>query len=101
MAYRVNITASALAQIDAVYDHVALEASPDTARRFTDSIVAQCAGLQTLPHRGVPRDDLRPGLRQLSFRRRVTIIYSVRDDQVSIIGVFYGGQDFETALGEE
>jgi toxin ParE1/3/4 len=40
---------------------------------------------------------LRPGLRTIGFRRRVTIAFAVEAEVVTIIGVFYGGQDFEGA----
>ena len=45
--------------------------------------------------RGAPRDDLRPGLRMLSFRRRVTIAYRIKANVVTILELFYPGQDFE------
>jgi len=41
---------------------------------------------------------LRPGPRTIGFRRRVTIAFAVEADTVMIIGIFYGGQDFEAAL---
>jgi toxin ParE1/3/4 len=44
------------------------------------------------------RDDLRPGLCTIGFRRRVTIAFAVEADAMTIIGIFYGGQDFEAAL---
>ncbi|MDN5927026.1 MAG: type II toxin-antitoxin system RelE/ParE family toxin [Hyphomicrobiales bacterium] len=72
--------------------------SPTVAARYVDSIVDYCENLQTFPHRGTRRDDLRPGLRTLGFRRRVTILFEVADDTVNIIGVYYGGQDYEAAL---
>jgi toxin ParE1/3/4 len=75
--------------------------SPEVAARYTDSIVTFCESLQTLPHRGIQRDDIRPGLRITNYRKRVAIAFDVDADQVSILGVFYGGQDYETALQEE
>jgi toxin ParE1/3/4 len=41
---------------------------------------------------------LLPGLRTIGFRRCVTIAFAVEADAVMIIGIFYGGQDFEAAL---
>lgn len=68
------------------------------AARYVDSIVDYCENLQTFPHRGMRRDDLRPGLRTLGFRRRVTILFEATTDSVNILGVYYGGQDYEAAL---
>ena len=60
-----------------------------------------CEELQTFPHRGTQRDDIRPGLRVTHYRKRSVIAFVVDADQVSILGVFYGGQDYEAALQEE
>ncbi|MGD9965801.1 MAG: type II toxin-antitoxin system RelE/ParE family toxin [Hyphomonadaceae bacterium] len=89
------------AQIVAIYDRIAVAASPAIARRFTEAIVARCESLDRMPRRGKPRDDLRPGLRTLSLRRRVMIAYAVEGKLVTILGVFYGGQDWEAMLAEE
>jgi toxin ParE1/3/4 len=45
------------------------------------------------------RDDIRPGLRVVGFERRVTIAFAVGEAGVTIVRVFYGGQDWEEALG--
>lgn len=47
------------------------------------------------------RDDLRPGLRTISWRRRVTIALVVEEAVVVIVGIFYGGRDFESLLSDE
>ncbi|MEO8727303.1 MAG: hypothetical protein ABI383_14410 [Acidobacteriaceae bacterium] len=47
------------------------------------------------------RDDIRPGLRVTSYRKRMVIAFDVDADQVNVIGIFYGGQDYEATLQEE
>ncbi|RRH81938.1 type II toxin-antitoxin system RelE/ParE family toxin [Variovorax beijingensis] len=91
MSYRVVFSPEAEAeeQPAALYSCIAAAASPEIAARYTEAIVAYCEGLRAFPHRGIRRDDVRPGLR------------IVDAEQVSIIGVFYGGQDCETALEED
>jgi toxin ParE1/3/4 len=44
---------------------------------------------------------LRPGVRIVGFKRRVTIAFSVADTAVEILGVFYGGRSFESALADK
>ena len=44
------------------------------------------------------RDDLRPGLRIIGFRRLVTIAITVEPDQVVILGIYHGGRDYEAEL---
>ncbi|TRO85627.1 type II toxin-antitoxin system RelE/ParE family toxin [Glycocaulis profundi] len=101
MRFQVVYAPEAEAQLAALYRYIAREASPVIARRYTDDILDHMETFSTLPHRGTPRDDLRPGLRTTSFRRRVAIAYAVEDRTVTILGIFYGGQDFETLLDED
>lgn len=65
-----------------------------------DDIVAYCESFRTFPERGVRRDDLLPGLRIIGYRRSVTVAFRVSavTQVVSVVGVFYGGQDYEAAL---
>ena len=44
------------------------------------------------------RDDVRPGLRITNYKKRAVIAFAVEADQVSIIGIFYGGEVYETVL---
>jgi toxin ParE1/3/4 len=39
-------------------------------------------------------------LRLFGYRRRVSIAFQVTDEVVTILGIFYGGQNFETAFEE-
>jgi toxin ParE1/3/4 len=101
MSYTVIFTPEAEAQLTELYRYIAAAASPEAAARYTNSIVTYCEGLRTLPQRGIQRDDIRPGLRIMSYRKRVVIAFDVDADQVAILGVFYGGQDYEAAFQEE
>lgn len=101
MTHTVRFTPEALNQLDELEAHIAGVGSPTVVARYVDSIVDYCENLWTFPHRGTRRDDLRPGLRTLGYRRRVTILFEVSDDTVNIIGVFYGGQDYEAALRDD
>lgn len=76
-------------------------APAEIAARFTGGIVTYCESLSTLPARGNRRDDIRPGLRVTSYRKRVAIAFHVDEDRVVNIGVVYGGQDYAPALLEE
>jgi toxin ParE1/3/4 len=101
MTHRIVFSPEAEAQLVALHGYLAHEAGLAVARSFTEAIVQHCEALDIFPNRGAPRDDLRPGLRTLSFRGRVTIAYSVYADVVTILAVFHGGQDFESALRED
>jgi toxin ParE1/3/4 len=100
MSYTVIFTPESVAQLTELYRYIAAASSPEVAARYTDSIVTYCESLQSLPHRGIQRDDIRPSLRITSYRKRVVIAFEVDADQVAILGVFYGGQDYETSFQE-
>ncbi len=98
MSFQVDISPEAEAQLLKIYHYIAGEASPEIARRFTDVIVDYCASFESFPHRGSKCDDLRPNLRIVGFRIRVSIALTVGGHRVDIVGIFYGGQDYEAAL---
>lgn len=101
MSHAIILSPEARAQLDALYDYIATAASANIALRFSDAILDQIESLRDFPNRGVARDDIVPGLRTLGFRRRVTIAFVVEPKAVLVVGIFYGGQDFETLLRED
>ena len=103
MSYTVVFAPWAEDQLAELYGYIATRASPTTAARYTDAIVSLCEGLGEFPHRGTPRDDIRPGLRITNYKGRTVIAFAVDDAslRVSILGVFYGGQDYEAAMHSE
>jgi toxin ParE1/3/4 len=98
MIYRVVYTPEAETQLLELYIHLAAADSPDIATRYTDKPLTFCDGLATFPNRGSERNDIRPGLRTIGYRRRVTVAFDVTDETVTIHGTFYGGRDFEAVL---
>ncbi|EQD26287.1 plasmid stabilization system protein [mine drainage metagenome] len=102
MSYVVVFSPEALEHLDAIERYIAESGSPVNAVRFVDTIVAFCESLTTFPQRGTQRDDLFPGLRITNFRGGAVITFVVNKvaETVAIVGVFYGGQDYEAVLQE-
>ncbi len=98
MTYEVLFAPEAEEDLVELFRYIAGEASPDIARRYTDAIVAHCEGFREFPLRAVRRDDIRPGLHITHYKSRAIIAFAVDGQQVSILGVFYGGRDYESAL---
>lgn len=98
--HRVVYAPEAEAQLVALYFHIAAAASPEIAANYTEAIVKQCESLRTFPMRGAQRDNIRVGMRVFGFRRRVSIAFEVTDDAVTILGIFYGGQNIEAAFDD-
>lgn len=100
MTPRTVFTPEAEQHLVDLYRYIAANGYPETAARFTDSIVAFCEDIATLPLAGKARDDIRPGLRIIGYRRRVVVAFLVLGEVVVIVGIFYGGRDYEAVLAE-
>lgn len=101
MSYTVLFSPEAEQQLAAIERYIAAAAgSSVTAARYVDAIVTHCESLVTFPERGQRRDDLMPGLRITHYRGRAVIAFlaDAAAETLSIVGVFYGGQDYETSL---
>lgn len=100
-AYTVAEAESAFSDYVAISTYIE-EATGDRALadRTIDAIRSAVASLRHAPRRGVPRDDLRDGLRLLFYRRRTVIAYDIDETHslVRVLRVFYGGQDYEALL---
>ena len=99
MSYRVEFAPEAVAQLVAIEEYIINAGAAAAAIRYVDAIVAYCESLETFPERGTRRDDLFPGLRVTNYRGAAVIAFLVdaQREVVSILGVFYGGQDYEGA----
>lgn len=103
MSYSVRFAPEALAQLAAIEQYIGDAGSPLTAMRYVDAIIDYCEGLVTFPERCRKRDDLFPGLRFTNYRGSVVIAYllDAPSEVVTVVGIYYGGQDYESALREE
>lgn len=99
MTYRVVFTPEAEDHLDELYRYIADASTPDIAAGYVDAIITYCEGLAEFPHRGLVRDDIRPGIRTASYKKRTTVAFALLDEVVAIIGIFHGGRDYETILG--
>ena len=98
-ACQVVLTPEALDQLRAIERYIAAASGyPMVAERYVDALVSYCESLATFPQRGARRDDIRPGLRLVPYRSSAEVAFVVDGEQIWIIGVFYGGQDYESAL---
>jgi toxin ParE1/3/4 len=85
-------------QLLELWDFIANESYPDRADGYVTRILRQCEVLTAAPSLGEARDDVLPGLRIMGFERRAIIAFESTDDVLLILGVYYGGQDWERQL---
>jgi plasmid stabilization system protein ParE len=98
--YRVAIDPGAVGDLDEIRAFVAEAAGKAISDKLIDRVLAYIDGFDSVPKRGAARDDVRPGLRTITWRRTVTLIFVVDDaaGAVVVIGALYRGRDLEAAL---
>lgn len=98
MSHTVVFSPEAAEQLEELRDFIAAAASPAVAAGYVEAIIDYCESLRDFPLRGHSRDDIRPGLRITHYRKRAVVAFSVDAARVSILGVFYGGRDYESLM---
>lgn len=75
-------------------DWIVERAGVDVALNYIERLEAYCASFETAGERGQRRDDIRAGLRIVGFERRVAIAFTVSATEVTILRLYYGGQNW-------
>ncbi|MFZ5871031.1 MAG: type II toxin-antitoxin system RelE/ParE family toxin, partial [Actinomycetota bacterium] len=96
MTGRINFTPQAERQLNELHDWITKAASPDIARRFVAAILDHIDGILVFPLASRACDDVRPGMRTSTFKKRTLVAYEVDESSgelvVNILGVFHGGR---------
>ena len=101
MTHRVVFAPEALDDLRDLYDVIADASLPERALAYVEALRRHCLGLAEFPERGTRRDAIRPGLRTLGYRRRVTIAFQVTGSTVTILRLLYAGRDLEGWAGQD
>jgi plasmid stabilization system protein ParE len=101
MTYRVTFTRRAQADLHGLFDYLADHFSIANAQRYVEQIEKTCLSLGTMPNRGMKHSELRPGLRTMGSRRKVTIAFRVKGESVAILRILYGGRGAELAFRQD
>lgn len=100
MTPRVIFSPEADADLEELYDYIAMHGGPARALANVGRITSYCIGFATFPERGTRREDLHPGLRTIGFGRRDTIAFTASSEAVVIIRILHGGRDLDAAFKE-
>jgi toxin ParE1/3/4 len=105
MTGRINLTPEAERQLNEIDDWIASKATADVARRFVTAVLEHIGGILVFPRGGRARDDIRPGMRTTTYKKRTLIAYEVDESSdelvINILGVFHGGQNWAAALSTD
>jgi plasmid stabilization system protein ParE len=98
--FTLELDRDALGDLADIRDHVSSARGPRFASEFIGHILDHLSGFETAPLRGTRREEIRPGLRLIGWRRTLTIAFTVDEAaaRVVILGVLYRGRDVEAVL---
>jgi len=96
--YEISFRPQAEADLFELYRYIAEESGRAVAGAYVERIEAACMALERFPERGTRRDDIRPGLRIVGLERRVAIAFQVKEAEVVIVRILYGGREYERVL---
>ena len=101
MTQKVVFAPEALEDLRALYDLIANAAAPDRAFAYVEAIRQHLLGFAKFPLRGTRRDHIRPGLRTIGYKRRITIAFLATETEVIILRILYAGRDVEALLRDD
>jgi toxin ParE1/3/4 len=105
MTGRLHFTPEAERQLNELDDWIAKNATADVARRFVSAILEHIEGILVFPLAGRARDDVRPGMRTTTYKKRTLVAYELDESSgelvVNVVGVFHGGQNWEASIGAD
>lgn len=101
--YEVVFDRAARQDLKDIFDYIAARAGSAIAQSFATKLYQHCVKLEHMPQGGTRRDELRRGLRTIGYRRRATILFEVDHErsQVIILGVYYGGRNYQDDFSDE
>ena len=85
-------------ELNQLYDYIAEQAGPARAWMYVSAIRSFLNDLCTYPERGSLRGGIVQGLRIIGFRRRLSIAFVARENDVLVLGFFYAGRNVDPAL---
>jgi toxin ParE1/3/4 len=83
MTGRINYTPEAQQQLNDLDDWITERVSRDVAQRFVSAILDCVDGTLVFPRAGRARDDVRPGMRTTTVKKRTLIAYGSTSPPVS------------------
>ena len=96
---RLDVSEDAERDLDSIFEYTVRTWGYERAIRYGESITETLNRLLTFPMLGHGRADLRPGMRAYAIAEHV-VFYLVRDEQIYIVRVLHGREDFASAFAD-
>jgi len=99
--YEIILHEKAEAELDRLYEDIVLRAGVAIAGNYVSGIYDFIDKLAISPERGTIREGGIPGLRIIGYRGSASIAFFVKDEKITVLGVFYRGQNVTPELLEQ
>jgi toxin ParE1/3/4 len=100
MRYKVIVAPGVFAKMVQQADYIARQSTEEVASRYMGRLFTYFDELDIFPQRGRPRDDVLQGLRVVGFKNSANIAFVVEGNYVYVLGIYFGGEDYDSALVE-
>jgi toxin ParE1/3/4 len=77
---------------------IATEASVEIATAYLENLEDFLLGFDLASERGTLQGHIRKGLRTVGYRGRMTVAFEVEAKSVTILRVFWGGQNWQNIM---
>ncbi|MDR4496775.1 MAG: type II toxin-antitoxin system RelE/ParE family toxin [Candidatus Scalindua sp.] len=101
--YKVSLTPDAISDLKNIYEYICDKSGhPSVAWAYIQRLKDKCHGLRTAAIRGQRRDDLRKNVRIFPIDKSAVAAFEVNETKqtVTILNIFYVGQDYDTIMSK-
>ncbi len=101
--YEVSLAPDAISDLKNIYEYISDKSGhPSVAWAYIQRLKDKCHGLRTAALRGQRRDDLRKNLRIIPIDKNAVAAFEINETEqtVTILNIFYGGQDYDTIMNQ-
>lgn len=99
--YEVYFAPEAEADLEHLFNWIADVAGDMTALTYLRGLEEFCLGFAAAAERGAVRSDIRPGLRVIGYRGRISLAFVVEDERITFLRIFYGGMNWQEILADD
>lgn len=75
-------------------EYIAFKTTLETAEHYIDGLIVECESFRLVPYRGSTRRELRADMRIIGYKRAVSIVFRIEENQqlVIFLGISYRGR---------
>lgn len=95
MPLSVRLSPRATAELKGIAGWITEQADSETAVAYVTRVREACLAISDRPSGGTPRDAIGPGLRSVTFERRLLIFYRVGRSEIVIVRIIHGSRDLK------